>query len=185
MTKNPTICHDCLLRFEPKLSEFKIDGIKGLSIYFYNEKIQELLYQFKGCKDYELKSVFLEYYKHYLNYKFKNYVMIPAPSYKDSDEERGFNHVVEIFKILNLKMLKCIHKTKKIKQADLTSEERKNIGSSLVIEDVDLSNKKILIVDDVFTTGSTVRNMIRLVKEKGAKKIQVLVMSKTLDLDKR
>lgn len=156
-----------------------------MHLYYYNQKIQEILYQFKGCKDYELNAVFLEYYKNYLNFKFKNYIMVPAPSFIDSDEERGFNHVVEIFKNLNLKMECCVHKTKKIKQADLTTEERKNIKDVLVIDDVDFKGKNILIVDDVFTTGSTVKTMINLIKEKHPKNIKVLVMSKTIDLDMR
>ncbi len=80
-------------------------------------------------------------------------------------------------------MLRCIYKTKNVKQADLTSEERKKVSDILKIDDVDLSKKKILIVDDVFTTGSTVRSMINLVKSKNPKRIKVLVMSKTMDLN--
>ena len=183
--KHPTICHDCLLKFGPVLKTFWIDKIECLHIFFYNEKIQEMLYQFKGCKDYELYSVFLEYYSQYLNYKFKGYEIIPAPSYEKSDKDRGFNHVEEIFKILNLKMNKCVHKTKQVKQADLTTKEREKIGQYLVIDDVDLKKKKILLVDDVYTTGSTIKSMIKLVQEKGAKTIKVLLMSKTIDLEKR
>ena len=111
--------------------------------------------------------------------------MIPAPSYSKNDEERGFNHVEEIFSVLNLKMKKCIHKIKQVKQADLTTKEREQIGSVLRIDDVDLRGKNILLVDDVFTTGSTIKAMIKLVREKGAKKIKVLLMSKTIDLEKR
>lgn len=185
LNRNVSICHNCLLTFGPVLNEFEFEGVKCLHLYFYNEKIQEVLYQFKGCKDYELNSVFLEYYKNYLNIKFKNYIMVPAPSFKDSDEERGFNHVIEIAKNLNLKMECCVHKIKKVKQADLTSEERKNIKDVLVIDDVNFSGKKILIIDDVFTTGSTIKSMISLIKGKNPKKIRVLVMSKTIDLDKR
>ena len=111
--------------------------------------------------------------------------MIPAPSYAKNDEERGFNHVEEIFSVLNLKMMKCIHKIKQVKQADLTTKEREEIGNVLQIDNVDLRKKKILLVDDVFTTGSTIKAMIKLVKEKGAKKIKVLLMSKTIDLEKR
>ena len=92
---------------------------------------------------------------------------------------------MEMYSILGLKMLTIIHKTKQIKQADLTSEERKKIGDVLIIDDVDLTNKKILIVDDVFTTGSTIRAMIKLIKSKNPKDIKVLVMAKTIDLDKR
>ena len=183
--KNPTICHDCLLNFGPVLNFFTIDGVECLHLYFYNEKVQELLYQFKGCSDYELRTVFLEYYLNYLKLKFYGYTIVPAPSSKESDENRGFNHVEEMFKILNLKMLNCIHKTKQRKQADLTTKERQKISEYLVIDDVDLKHKKILLVDDVFTTGSTIKSMIKLAREKGVKKIKVLLMSKTIDLEKR
>jgi len=111
--------------------------------------------------------------------------MVPAPSYPKNDEERGFNHVEEIFSNLNLKMTKIIHKIKQVKQADLTTKEREQIRSVLEIDDVDLRGKKILLVDDVFTTGSTIKAMIQLVREKGAKNIKVLLMSKTIDLEKR
>ena len=167
------------------MKTFSVDKIKCLFLYYYNEKVQEILYQFKGCKDYESRSIFLEYYANYLNYKFNGYYIVPAPSTENSDKERGFNHVEEMFKITNLKMLKIVHKTKERKQADLTTKERQKIGKYLSIDDVDLSEKKILIVDDVYTTGSTIKSMIKLVKEKGAKKIKVLLMSKTIDLEKR
>lgn len=183
--KDPTICHDCLLKFGSVLKTFKVDDIECFHLYFYNEKVQELLYQFKGCYDYELYSVFLEYYLPYLNIKFNRYEIIPAPSSQKSDRERGFNHIEEMFKKMRLKMIKCIHKTKQRKQADLTTKEREKIGEYLTIDDVDLSGKKILLVDDVYTTGSTIKSMIKLVKEKGAKKIKVLLMSKTIDLEKR
>ena len=185
ITKQPTICHDCLLKLQPVLETFVFDDVECFHVYFYTEKIQELLYQFKGCRDYELRTIFLEYYAPYLNFKFSGYTIIPAPSYKDSDEERGFNHVVEMFEILKLKMWRCIHKTKAVKQADLTTKERAKIGDVLEIDNVDLSHSKILLVDDVFTTGSTIKSMIKLCREKGAKKIKVLIMSKTIDLEKR
>lgn len=111
--------------------------------------------------------------------------MVPAPSHKDADAERGFNHVVEIFRTLKLEMNRCIHKTERVKQADLSSEERQKISKVLVIDNIDFSGKKVLIVDDVFTTGSTVKTMISLIRSKNPKDIKVLVMSKTIDLDKR
>ena len=191
LTRNKTlpsgasICHDCLLNFAPVLNTFWVDDVECFHLYFYNEKVQEILYQFKGCYDYELYTVFLEYYYSYLNLKFKGYTVIPAPSSEKSDKERGFNHVEEMFKSLHLKFEKCIHKTKQRKQADLTTKERQKIGEYLLIDNIDLSRKKVLLVDDVFTTGSTIKSMIKLVRQKGAKKIKVLLMSKTIDLEKR
>lgn len=175
------ICHRCFLKFKPKLTKFYIGNILGYYIYNYDEQIQNVLYQFKGCFDYELSGVFLDYFRHYLHLKYLGYVLVPAPSSKEADEERGFNHVIEMFKCLKLPINPCIHKTTNIKQSDLSAKEREQIKDYLVIDDVDFSNKKVLIVDDVFTTGSTIRAMINLVESKKPKRIKVLVMSKTKD----
>ena len=48
-----------------------------------------------------------------------------------------------------------------------------------LIDRPDLFNKKILLVDDVYTTGSTMKAAIDLVKQLHPKKIKVLVISKT------
>ena len=177
------LCKSCFDRFNPKLEQFDIDGFSGFYIYPYDQTVQELLYQFKGCYDIELSHIFLERFRIYLQLKYRKFTVIPAPSSKEGDEKRGFNHVVEIFSCLKLPMLRCIHKTQDVKQADLTSKERAEVGKILEIDNVDLTNKRILIVDDVFTTGSTIRAMINLVQSKNPKEIKVLVMSKTMDLN--
>lgn len=180
--KDVSICHKCFDRFNPVVKSFKVDDVKAFYLFNYDATIRELLYQFKGCADIELSQAFLEYFHYSLRLKYRGYTIVPAPSSKESDEQRGFNHVVEIFSCLKLPTLKCVHKTKDIKQADLTADERKEVHKILKIDDIDLSNKKILIVDDVYTTGSTVRSMISLVKSKHPKKIKVLLMSKTMEL---
>ena len=180
--KDAKICHHCFLNFKPKLNSLKIGDIDGFYIYNYDEEIQKNLYQFKGCFDYELAGVFLDYFRTYLRLKYFGYVLVPAPSSVEADNERGFNHVVEIFKTLHLQMNCCIKKTKSMKQSDLSASERHKIKDYLTIDNVDFSLKKILIVDDVYTTGSTVRAMIDLLKTKNPKKIKVLVMSKTKDI---
>lgn len=170
---------------KPAFNDFKIGEIDATNIYWYTETIQGALYQFKGCGDYELKNIFLDYYNEFITTKYHGYTLIPAPSSGEAEKERGFNQVVEMFSRVKLPMMRCIHKVNDVKQHTLTSKERSEIKNLLCIDNVDLSKKKILIVDDVYTTGATVKSMIELIKNKNPKKIKVLVMSKTIDLDLR
>jgi len=181
INKDVAICHKCFLKFKPKLKPFKIGDIKGYYIYDYDNEVKEKLYQFKGCFDIELVNVFLDYFKINLMLKYFGYIMIPAPSSKEADEERGFNHVQKMFGCLNLKMINCVFKTENFKQSDLSFEERKQSIKKFKISDINLSKKRLLIVDDVYTSGSTVKAIIELLKSKNPKKIKVLVMSKTID----
>ena len=177
---NLDVCKRCFQEIKMHFFKFEVLGYNAISIYRYDDKVQSLLYQFKGCFDYELFNVFFERFSRELSLRYRGYVIVPVPSYKQDDEIREFNHVEEMFKILNLPIRKMIVKTKKVKQATSTSNKRKEIGKHLVLVDnSDLSKYKILLVDDVYTTGSTMKACIRLIEKLHPKKIEVLVMSKT------
>ena len=87
------VCKRCLEDIKAKFTNFDVDGYKALSIYDYDEKIQALLYQFKGCYDIELADVFIGRYSRELHIKYLGYVVVPIPSYYQEDEAREFNHV--------------------------------------------------------------------------------------------
>ena len=174
------ICQACQTEMEPKFISFSVDGHKATSIYDYNPFIRKLIYQYKGCYDYELHKVFLDRYAKEIKLRYFDYVVIPIPSYKNEDEERGFNHVVETFKSLGINMLNIIEKTEKHKQAVSTFNQRKEVYKFLELNShPDLSKKKVLIVDDVYTTGRTMKAAIHLVEKLNPKKIDVLVVAKT------
>ena len=175
------LCETCFSSFNAKFIHFNIDSIKGLSIYEYDSTIKDLIFKFKGCYDIELKEVFLSRYLLYLKLLFKGYNIVPIPSYFIDDERRGFNHVIEIFSGLNLPMLKIIVKTKNHKQAKSKRKERLSSKKNFEIIDGKLvTGKKILIVDDVYTTGSSVRAVIDLIKPYNPRKISVLVVAKNV-----
>ena len=105
--------------------------------------------------------------------------MVFVPSTDESDRIRGFNHVKEMFKFLNLPNLDLLRKVGNDKQAKSTYLERKKIGKHIVLnKKVSLINKKILIVDDVITTGATLRASINLIKSLKPKTIEILTMAK-------
>lgn len=181
ISKNNIICEKCFSLFEAKFIHFNIDSIKCLSIYEYDDTIKDLLFKFKGCYDIELKDVFLTRYILYLKLLYKDYYLVPVPSYYMDDERRGFNHVVEIYSGLNLPMLKIIEKKKDHKQAKSKKKERISSKKNFVLVDSkNIFGKKILVVDDVYTTGSSVRAVIELIKPYKPKKISVLVVAKNV-----
>lgn len=180
VNKKNILCEECFGRLKAKFISFKIDKIDALAVYEYTEFIKELIYKFKGCYDYELKDVFLSRYLRYLQLKYKGYNIVFVPSYYLDDERRGFNHVKAIFESLKLKELDILKKNKGHKQSDQSFKKRKNINSVIEIdENCNLKDKKILLVDDIITTGSTLQTAIDLLRHKGAKKIDVLVIAKT------
>ncbi len=159
---------------------WKEKTVHCLAFYPYEEKIRELLYQFKGCYDVELAGVFFDYQRRYLSLRFRGYVIVPIPSSSSSNEARGFNHVIEMAKSIGLPILPLLKKNCDFKQSDLSLEERKKVGDNLsLISKKSLEGKKILLLDDVYTTGSTIRACLNLLSSLKPTKLRVLVMAKT------
>lgn len=180
------ICRDCQKAMEPLFISFRVNTYKGLSVYYYTQFIRQLIYQYKGCFDYELNEVFINMYSHELKIRYSGYYAVPIPSFKEDDEKRGFNHVVEIFNNLGLKTLDLLEKVNERKQATSTFAERQKVYKNLTLKShIDLRNRKILLVDDIYTTGATMKSAINLVEKLNPKDLKVLVIAKTKPLDKR
>jgi len=177
--KNIHVCDKCFNKFNAKFRSFTISNVKGIAVYDYDESIKELIYQFKGCYDIELGSLFLEQYILYIKYIFNDYYIVPVPSYYKDDIRREFNHVIEAFRCMNLPYINIVEKIDEYKQSDQKKSNRINIKEHLKVSDLEkVKNKKILIVDDVVTTGSTLQATIDLLKEGHPKDIKILTIAK-------
>ena len=108
-----------------------------------------------------------------------DFVLIPVPLHKKRLKWRGFNQAEEISHQLSLffKMSlisDVLLKTKQtLPQVELSGKERTdNVKSAFVCQNKNLiKEKKILLVDDVFTTGSTMEECARVLKDSGAKEV--------------
>lgn len=75
----------------------------------------------------------------------------------------------------------CIIKVKYTKtQSTLSAKERtQNIKNAFKIKDkIELRNKKVILFDDIATTGSTINEISKILKENGTEKILVVVIAK-------
>jgi len=167
-----------------------------------NKYFNELMYVFK----YEglIRKLVLDYKfneKSYIYLTFVNFLLksekifenikkydkiIPVPISKKRLKTRGYNQSLliakEIAKQTNVKLVNnCLLKTKNIiEQSKLNKEERLiNIQGVYSIKNKHrLINKKILLLDDIYTTGSTVNECCEILKKSKPKKIGVLTIAK-------
>jgi len=113
-------------------------------------------------------------------------IIISVPISKKRNKERGYNQsfliAKEISKQLNIKIVNdCLYKNKNIiEQSKLGKEERKeNIqGVYSILNSEKIKNKKIVLVDDIFTTGSTANECCKMLREADVKEIAVLTIAK-------
>ena len=155
------LCYKCYQKFEQRNETFNIKKFKGKILYYYNDFFRDLLFKYKGMGDYVLKDIFLFGKSEWIKNKYKGYSIVLAPSNEDIEKKRGFCHLEGIFCNLNMKIIKCFKKKEKWKQSDKNLEERRKIQNVIKIDKSMLKGvKKVLIVDDVLTSGSTIRVMV-------------------------
>jgi len=117
---------------------------------------------------------------------FQDYIFVPIPLHKKKLKKRGFNQASEIAKELSriLKIPFFDDILIKIKQTpaqmELKKEEReKNIKGIFLCQKPEIiQRKKILLVDDVFTTGSTMEESALTLKRAGAKEVWGIVVAR-------
>jgi len=117
---------------------------------------------------------------------FQDFFILPIPQNKKRLKWRGFNQAEELAKelasffkveILN-NVLEKIRETES--QVNLTEKERKeNLRGAFFLRRPELiKNRKILLIDDVYTTGATMEEVAKILKENGAKEIIGIVIAR-------
>ena len=170
--KNP------LIYFEELIAIFKYENINRREIIKY--KFKEKSYLYKMFINFIIKN-------EKICKKIKSYdTIVPVPVSKKRKMERGYNQsyllAKELSKKLDIKINnKCLYKYKNtIRQSKLSKEERKeNAIDVYKIKNKEmLKNKKILLIDDIYTTGSTANECSKILKLANPEKIGVLVIAK-------
>lgn len=160
------LCEDCL---DKLVFVEGYRGIDGTDCYFpllYQGLTKKLIYDYKlGRKEvvrYFLADVVSDKIK---QKNLQDYTLLKVPSTKSKINKRGFDHIHEIAKevakILDMEYLPdAIVKVKETKiQHNLSQLQRiENLKGAFELN-ADLSDKKILVLDDIVTTKNTLREM--------------------------
>ncbi|MEG0408773.1 MAG: phosphoribosyltransferase family protein [Bacilli bacterium] len=90
--------------------------------------------------------------------------------------ERGFNHVIKMVEQTKLPICDCLLKTENIKQAFLSKTQREKMKKDIKIKPGMSIPKRILLVDDVLTTGNTMMGALEALQGIDVK-IKILVVA--------
>jgi ComF family protein len=190
------ICQNCWL----KIPEFNGQLDQSLSkrtfdrlfiLFEFEDTIRQLIHLLKYKRHLTLASYFG--IEASIRFDFCHHnpydEIIPVPLHPTRRRERGYNQSEEIAlalaRIINIPVksehLMRIRLTST--QTRMTREERDMNVMGAFKCTANLSQKNILLIDDVITTGSTVEACLKVLKDAGAKKIDVLVIAHPLEMN--
>ncbi len=185
------LCNKCKLKLRRIL---KLNTTQYKDTYF---NLHTYLFKYEGgIRDKLLKYKFRDYsylYKFFseiiinnCNLKNNYDIILPVPIHRKRKQKRGYNQseliAKEVAKNTNIeysnKVLIKIVDT--VPQSTLNQSQRMEnvLGIYEVINSQNINQKRILLIDDIYTTGSTVNECSKILKQNGARTIDVLTIAK-------
>lgn len=143
-------CQDCL--------SWKKRGyvVKHKSLYVYNQAMKEYFSRFKFQGDYLLAKLFEKEIREALK-KEKDYTLVPIPLSAERLEKRQFNQVEALLDFSGLPYRQLLDKKASQKQSSKNKKERLEQEQVFTITHQEKLPKKVLLIDDIYTTGATIQ----------------------------
>lgn len=168
-------CKDCISWLAKAPIGSALDS--NVSLYKYNPFMKEYIARFKYRGDYELGRLFAQEVRRAAP---KADIIIPVPLSEERLTERGFNQAWAIGKVAGLSMHEGLMRMHSEKQAKMTRRERiaRHQVFKLHPEAPIFTGKTILLIDDIYTTGTTLRQAALLLKEAGAARVLSITIAR-------
>lgn len=157
---------------------------QGRGIFLYNDRMKRSMmkYKYGGCREYGrfyAKAMYV-YGKPEIK-EWAPQIIVPVPLYAGDRRRRGFNQAEYIASELagytGIPHAELVRKTRRTKhQKELSAQmRRQNLEEAFAVTKP-VEGLRILIVDDIYTTGATMDAMAKCLREKGAEKVCFLTV---------
>lgn len=179
-------CADRKFAFEFAIAGYKAEG-----------SVREMIHQFKYGRDQSLRSTLATLLQQALDdsrfatESLGEWILVPVPLYRGKQAERGFNQSLELCQALSkrtgIQTIDCLARIRDTgSQAFLHRNERlKNLSKAFAMRrslfrgPADVKGAKVLLVDDVLTTGSTTHECACVLKrDGGVEKVVVITVAR-------
>lgn len=146
------------------------------SVYKYNDAMKEYMHRYKFTGDYNLRKSFATEFCSHIDTKK---IIVPIPVSEETMAERRFNQVIGLLEKIEIVEALNINQESKTRQSSLNRKQR--LKSSQVFKINDnmkdvIKDKEIIIVDDIYTTGTTMHHAAQVLLENGAKSVRGLTL---------
>lgn len=182
------LCSVCRGELRP-WSEFTFEGVTGRAMIHYSGTAKKLIYGFKKRLSFDaLESLCLVMDDWLRDNRIEDYdYIIPVTSIKSNLISRGFDPAVLLAEHLaqktGLPLLNCIknkgkkeHKSLNYSQRLAASENSFKIQPRFKAR---IKDQRILLFDDVMTSGATILALTKLLEASGAKQVEFLVLERS------
>lgn len=173
-------CCDC----KNKVTSFQC----GRSTFLYNRDMRKSITRFK----YHGRQEYASYYAKNMYEQHREWIekinpdaLIPVPIHKERYRIRGYNQAellaVELGTLANLPIISdyLVRVENTLPQKELSAVERlQNLQTAFKIQHMELYTKVkcVIIIDDIYTTGSTLEACSQVMKEVGVTKVYFLCL---------
>ena len=166
---------------------------RGFSVFYYHGTLRKAIHLFK----YSGRVILADPLARFLHERgafwmseIQPEVIVPVPSHRSRLKKRGFNPPLFLARYLGKHwkipvLPEALLPVKKIpSQAGLKREERlRNVRGAFVAEKNQVRGRRVLLVDDVLTTGATANECARVLKKSGASHVAVMTLARSVDWD--
>lgn len=153
--------------------------------FWYEAAISELILQYKYHQHWQNAEVLIDLFCRSNIQPGQNSILIPMPSHPKRVRARGCNSVFELLRVLSRRRsISCdFNYLKRVKntaiQADKSITERKrNIRDAFVTNHL-IRHERVVLFDDVVTTGATVNEASRCLRKSGVENIEIWALART------
>lgn len=171
-------CYDC--------SRKKHGFIRNFPVFVYSD-IRESLYRFKysGRSEYAryyAKEAYIRHGRQLLATKAE--ALVPVPLHVSRKRKRGYNQAEEFAKELSKltgipvygDLVKRRKKTKPLKTLNVP-ERQNNLKKAFLFTENDVKLSTIILIDDIYTTGTTLDAVAEVCREAGISQIYTLTVA--------